>query len=319
MRQDAYAQDNNVTRDDFLLGSDAENANQTKNFKVGKIVDLAIASIGDLPPGPPGDDGTDGVDGLSAYQIAVENGFEGTEAEWLESLQGPPGPSGNGSLTFGSVTKATPAAALIYGINTVTGGSGTVKLPDAAGLAVGFILYAVAAAASGVESFTGTNAIYYNGTVSQLPRVYMRQGEIWRFVHITSGVWMAEKVNNRVREYAARLSQATTNAPTAVEFVNEIAVTGIAVDNNLWRSVTYHYVAVGQYSVRINTLFGISLSAASLDVAFSDNKARVTGISNGTNGTTMNYLQIDFETRNAAGDPTDGLLSFSTLNLKYYN
>ena len=29
-----------------------------------------------------------GNDGLSAYEIAVKNGFEGTEAEWLESLKG---------------------------------------------------------------------------------------------------------------------------------------------------------------------------------------------------------------------------------------
>jgi hypothetical protein len=41
-----------------------------------------------------------GIDGLSAYQVAVENGFEGTEAEWLDSLQGiqgPQGPQGNDS------------------------------------------------------------------------------------------------------------------------------------------------------------------------------------------------------------------------------
>lgn len=31
------------------------------------------------------------VNGKSAYEIAVENGFEGTEEEWLASLQGPPG------------------------------------------------------------------------------------------------------------------------------------------------------------------------------------------------------------------------------------
>ena len=28
------------------------------------------------------------VQGLSAYQVAVNNGFIGTETEWLESLQG---------------------------------------------------------------------------------------------------------------------------------------------------------------------------------------------------------------------------------------
>lgn len=31
-------------------------------------------------------DGKDGKDGKSAYEIALENGFEGTEAEWLESF-----------------------------------------------------------------------------------------------------------------------------------------------------------------------------------------------------------------------------------------
>lgn len=35
-----------------------------------------------------GDDGDDGAPGLSAYQIAVNNGFTGTEQEWLDSLQG---------------------------------------------------------------------------------------------------------------------------------------------------------------------------------------------------------------------------------------
>lgn len=34
------------------------------------------------------------IHGLSAYQIAVENGFKGTEQEWLDSLVGPPGPAG---------------------------------------------------------------------------------------------------------------------------------------------------------------------------------------------------------------------------------
>lgn len=30
----------------------------------------------------------DGIAGKSAYEIAVENGFKGTEVEWLESLKG---------------------------------------------------------------------------------------------------------------------------------------------------------------------------------------------------------------------------------------
>ena len=33
--------------------------------------------------------------GLSAYEIAVENGFKGTEVEWLASLKGEPGKAGD--------------------------------------------------------------------------------------------------------------------------------------------------------------------------------------------------------------------------------
>lgn len=44
--------------------------------------------------GPDGTPGTDGADGKSAYQTAQENGFTGTEAEWLESLKGSDGSPG---------------------------------------------------------------------------------------------------------------------------------------------------------------------------------------------------------------------------------
>lgn len=35
-----------------------------------------------------------GMRGASAYDVAVENGFEGTVEEWLDSLQGPAGEQG---------------------------------------------------------------------------------------------------------------------------------------------------------------------------------------------------------------------------------
>lgn len=43
--------------------------------------------------GVDGRDGTDGKDGLSAYEIALKNGFVGTESEWLASLRGKDGNS----------------------------------------------------------------------------------------------------------------------------------------------------------------------------------------------------------------------------------
>lgn len=53
--------------------------------------------------GAAGQDGVDGVDGLSAYEIAVANGFVGTEQEWLDSLAA-------GGTVSASHTQSTPAA-----------------------------------------------------------------------------------------------------------------------------------------------------------------------------------------------------------------
>lgn len=44
--------------------------------------------------GANGSDGADGEDGKSAYQVAVDNGFVGTESQWLASLKGDPGDDG---------------------------------------------------------------------------------------------------------------------------------------------------------------------------------------------------------------------------------
>ena len=44
--------------------------------------------------GVDGKDGKDGAEGKSAYEIAVKNGFDGTEQEWLDSLKGVDGVQG---------------------------------------------------------------------------------------------------------------------------------------------------------------------------------------------------------------------------------
>lgn len=45
--------------------------------------------------GAKGDKGDKGDTGLSAFQIAVQDGFKGTEAQWLASLKGATGPKGD--------------------------------------------------------------------------------------------------------------------------------------------------------------------------------------------------------------------------------
>lgn len=61
----------------------------------------------DGPPGPTG------PAGLSAYEIAVENGFVGTQQEWLNSLVGPQGVPGNP----GPVAATIPFSIAGYGSN----------------------------------------------------------------------------------------------------------------------------------------------------------------------------------------------------------
>ena len=57
------------------------------NFKTSSPILLARPQIGAVQT----IHGKDGKDGKSAYEIAVKNGFEGTEAEWLKSLHGDKG------------------------------------------------------------------------------------------------------------------------------------------------------------------------------------------------------------------------------------
>ena len=90
---------------------------------VGDAIAAVLASIGETTPttpsvpstgvqgpagpagpqGPAGLPGLPGDDGESAYQIAVDNGFVGTQAAWLASLVGPAGPSGSGGGSAPSV------------------------------------------------------------------------------------------------------------------------------------------------------------------------------------------------------------------------
>lgn len=82
-------------------------------------------------PGPQGATGPTGPQGQSAYQVAVANGYVGTEMAWLASLvgatgaTGPQGPAGaNGT---GSVVSVTAGAGLSGGMITTTG---TISMPD---------------------------------------------------------------------------------------------------------------------------------------------------------------------------------------------
>ena len=96
-----------------------------------KKVDITFSK--DIP-GVPGKTITLGLsggsDGASAYQIAVANGFEGTEQEWLASLQGPAGAQGAQGSPGESAYQAYQAAGGMLSEEEFN--SALTKVPDAA-------------------------------------------------------------------------------------------------------------------------------------------------------------------------------------------
>jgi hypothetical protein len=65
------------------------------SLDITDILSVDVCGVDYVPvPGTPGPPGSPGAEGPSAYEVAVENGFVGTEEEWLASLVGPPGEPG---------------------------------------------------------------------------------------------------------------------------------------------------------------------------------------------------------------------------------
>ena len=82
--------------------------------------------------GPAGIDGAAGQDGASAYEIAVDNGFEGTEQEWLDSLGG--GSADTANFEFDGNIMATDEDMVI----TVNGVPGIVNIGAYNGIELSF-------------------------------------------------------------------------------------------------------------------------------------------------------------------------------------
>jgi uncharacterized repeat protein (TIGR02543 family) len=120
-----------------------------------------------------GADGQNGVNGQSAYQIAVNNGFDGTEQEWLQSLQGKNGINGiNGETPTISidgngywVINGTPTQTLAEGVSGADGHSPEVAIVDG--------YWAI----DGVS--TGVKAVGIDGTDGHSPVISIDKNGYW--------------------------------------------------------------------------------------------------------------------------------------------
>lgn len=132
--------DRGIVSDDYIEGLDEESLlsklseiidneeirkqNELERIEYYEEVKDIIGSGGEIGEGP---QGPPGADGLSAYQIWLDEGNEGTEQDFLESLKGPQGPPGkdgsDATVSYDNVINAlgfTPANESVIGdINAI--------------------------------------------------------------------------------------------------------------------------------------------------------------------------------------------------------
>lgn len=121
-------------------------------------------------------DETEAQDGKSAYEIAVENGFTGTEAEWLESLRGPRGEQGPPGVT----------------IEEYDSGSWHVRKWDDGYIEMSLIVRKTAAASSWVEWGGGyliDNFINYQNYPVSLKKLYSLSTNLFEDGSSSTGGW----------------------------------------------------------------------------------------------------------------------------------
>ena len=94
---------------------------------VYRLVDSSVVNVVSTIPMPAkGDKGDPGANGLSAYQVAVSQGYVGSESDWLGSLKGDPG-----DLAAGAYLVPDPTHPGLY---LPTAGSAMVEDPAHDGL-----------------------------------------------------------------------------------------------------------------------------------------------------------------------------------------
>ena len=74
--------------------SPAVTVTETETGATISVTDATGTTTAELHNGEKGDKGSRGAAGKSAYEIALQNGFTGTEADWLTSLKGQKGDTG---------------------------------------------------------------------------------------------------------------------------------------------------------------------------------------------------------------------------------
>ena len=105
----AVARDAQAAKDAAVNATEAARSAEASAGQAGISADNAAKTLKKLEDGIASGDFR-GQDGKSAYQLAVDAGFDGTETQWLESLKGAPGDTTAADAAAEAAKKAAQAA-----------------------------------------------------------------------------------------------------------------------------------------------------------------------------------------------------------------
>ena len=158
------------------------------------------------PQGIQGETGLQGIDGKSAYTVAVENGFVGTETQWLVSLVGDTGATGATGNGIDSVVK-TGTVGLIdtYTVTMTSGDTATFTVTNGLdgtnGVGVDHIAKTSGTGAAGtVDVYTAWGDVAETVNLGTF-NVYNGQdgtGAINDTTITTTTLWSSKKINDEI-------------------------------------------------------------------------------------------------------------------------
>ena len=215
---------------------------------MGKPADVAA-----FTRGPQGVQGERGADGASAFQVAVANGYVGTEAAWLASLKGPQGdtgatgatgPKGDPGIQGLPGTGANPSDAAPQPVGT----SGSAGVSDAWSRAD----HVHQGAAAGRETLTAARTYYVrtNGSDANNGLANTSGGA---FLTIQKAVDVASNLDNMGFDVTIQIADGTYNETiTLKSFVGSgrITVQGNTSNAGGVIIIGFGYAAVGAISAR---------------------------------------------------------------------
>ena len=162
-----------------------------------------------------------GAQGASAYEIAVENGFEGTEAEWLASLRGPQGPQGETGAQGPQGQAGATGAQGPQGETGATGAQGPQGETGPAGVSpsvtvskVGSVTTITATDATGT-----TSAQIFDGATQDISGLAQKVEQIYID---TDGAVTQELRPNTVYVFGGELTSLTLTLGTPIEGIANI-------------------------------------------------------------------------------------------------